>query len=165
MTHLYGPAVCCKSEVSDGGDWSCASVSGPWTERLCSWPLWIPARIRSHSLQGPGRPDGSADHGCDGETVSPSPQSNSQTSVVPLSATGRPKLLISRRCCDDACFVIAPLRQYGPSDASQLVGERSCQNIAVQPFCRGRKPWSKAMLCPVSRSEQDHAGALHEQRA
>jgi hypothetical protein len=29
MTQLYGPAVCCKSDVSDGGDWSCASVSGP----------------------------------------------------------------------------------------------------------------------------------------
>ena len=29
MTHLYGPAVCCKPDVSDGGDWSCASVSGP----------------------------------------------------------------------------------------------------------------------------------------
>jgi hypothetical protein len=29
MTKLYGPAVCCKPDVSDGGDWSCASVSGP----------------------------------------------------------------------------------------------------------------------------------------
>jgi hypothetical protein len=29
VTQLYGPAVCCKSDVSDGGDWSCASVSGP----------------------------------------------------------------------------------------------------------------------------------------
>ena len=29
MTHLYGPAVCCKSEVSDGVDWSCASVIRP----------------------------------------------------------------------------------------------------------------------------------------
>ena len=29
MTHLYGPAVCCKPDVSNGEDWSCASVSGP----------------------------------------------------------------------------------------------------------------------------------------
>jgi Protein of unknown function (DUF1460) len=28
-TYLYGPAVCCKPDVTDGGDWSCASVSGP----------------------------------------------------------------------------------------------------------------------------------------
>jgi hypothetical protein len=28
-TYLYGPAVCCKPDVSDGGGWSCASVSGP----------------------------------------------------------------------------------------------------------------------------------------
>jgi hypothetical protein len=29
LTHLYGPAVCCKSEVTNGDVWSCASVSGP----------------------------------------------------------------------------------------------------------------------------------------
>jgi hypothetical protein len=29
MTQLYGPAVCCKPKVTDGDDWSCASVSGP----------------------------------------------------------------------------------------------------------------------------------------
>jgi len=36
-----------------GGRGSCASVSGPWTERLCSWPSWISARARSHSRLGP----------------------------------------------------------------------------------------------------------------
>ena len=64
-----------------GEDWSCASVSGPCMERLCSWPSWISARTRSHSRKGPERPLGSPDHGCDGETVSPFPQSNSQTSA------------------------------------------------------------------------------------
>ena len=48
------------------------------------WAL-IPAlgagRTRSHSRKGPGRPLGSPDHGYDGETVSPFPQSNSQTSA------------------------------------------------------------------------------------
>src|SRR5205814_1111789 len=50
-------------------------------ERLCSWPSWISARTRSHSRKGPERPLVPPDHGCDGETVSPSPQSNSQTSA------------------------------------------------------------------------------------
>src|SRR6476659_7142946 len=50
-------------------------------ERLCSWPSWISARTRSHSEKGPGRLLVPPDHGCDGETVSPSPQSNSQTSA------------------------------------------------------------------------------------
>src|SRR4029077_10571541 len=53
MTQLYGPAVCCKSDVSDGGDWSCASVSGLLMEPLSSWPSWISARVRSHSRLGP----------------------------------------------------------------------------------------------------------------
>src|ERR1700692_690841 len=47
--------------------------------RLCSWPSWISAHIRPHSEKGPERPLVPPDHGCDGETVSPSPQSNSQT--------------------------------------------------------------------------------------
>src|SRR5450631_3590394 len=80
LTHLYGPAVRCKPKVNGGG-WSCASVSGPCMERLCSWPSWISARTRSHSRKGPERPLGSPDHGYDGETVSPSPQFNSQTSA------------------------------------------------------------------------------------
>src|ERR1700722_5643250 len=66
---------------TNGGGWSCASVSGPCMERLCSWPSWISARTRSHSEKGPERPLGSPDHGYDGETVSPFPQSNSQTSA------------------------------------------------------------------------------------
>ena len=28
MALLYGPAVCCKPDVTNGGVWSCASVSG-----------------------------------------------------------------------------------------------------------------------------------------
>src|SRR4029077_5486953 len=79
----------------------------------------------------------------------------------PLSAIGRSKLL---RClCYDVRFVIAPLGQDRPRDARQLVSERGCQNIVMQPLRRGRKPRSKAMSCPICRSEQDHPGALHEQ--
>ena len=29
LTLMYGPAVCCKPNVSDEGGWSCPSVSGP----------------------------------------------------------------------------------------------------------------------------------------
>ena len=74
------------------------------------------------------------------------------------------KLLISCCICYDAQFVVAPLCQDRPSDPRQLIGERSCQNIVMQPFRRGREPRSKAMLCPVCRSEQNNSGALHEQR-
>src|SRR5262245_24157703 len=65
----------------------------------------------------------------------------------PLSAIGRSKLL--RGLCDDARFVIAPLGQDRPRDACQLVGERGCQNIVMQPLRRGCKPRSKAMSCPI----------------
>src|SRR6476620_135108 len=61
LTHLYGPAVRCKPDVNKWRGWSCASVSGPCLERLCSWPLWIFARTRSHSRKGPERSLGSPD--------------------------------------------------------------------------------------------------------
>src|ERR1700751_1194934 len=83
---MDGP--CCKPDLTDEDDRYPAFV---WS--VCSRPS---ARIRSHSPKGPERPVGSPDHGCDGETVSPSPQSNSQTSVVRLNAKVRSKLLISR---------------------------------------------------------------------
>ena len=62
----------------------------------------------------------------------------------PLSAIGRSKLL--HGLCYDARFVIAPLGQDRPRDARQLVGERSCQNIMMQPLRCRRKPRSKLCL-------------------
>ena len=50
-------------------------------ERLCSRPSWISARVQSDSRKGPERPVGPPDPGRDGETVSPSPQFDSQTSA------------------------------------------------------------------------------------
>src|SRR3984957_12248367 len=79
--HFCMDRPCVASRISTNGGWSCASVSGPCMERLCSWPSWISARTRSHFRKGPERPLVPPDHGYDGETVSPSPQSNSQTSV------------------------------------------------------------------------------------
>jgi hypothetical protein len=52
---------------------------------IASGPSWISAHIRSHSERGPERPLVPPDHGCDGETASPSPQSNSQTSAGSFS--------------------------------------------------------------------------------
>jgi hypothetical protein len=54
-----------------GDYWSRASVFGPLSGACCPWPSWISARIRSHSRQGPKRPDVPPDRGCDGETVQP----------------------------------------------------------------------------------------------
>src|SRR5262245_31166906 len=35
----------------------------------------------------------------------------------------------------------------------------------MQALCRGRQPRSEAVLCPVCRSEQNNAGALHKEHA
>jgi len=78
VTKLYGPAVRCKLNLQNSG----------LVLRFCirplrgadrSWPLWISARVRSHSEIGPRRPVGSPDHERDGETVLPFLKSNSQT--------------------------------------------------------------------------------------
>src|SRR5436190_3578961 len=82
-----------------------------------------------------------------------------------LNVKDRSKLSISCCICYDARFVAASFRQNRPSDARQLIGERSRQNIGMQPFRRGCEPRSKTMLCPVRWSEQNNAGALHEQHA
>jgi len=44
---LYGPAVRSKKIRRTGGERSCINVSGLRLE-LCSGPLWISARLRSH---------------------------------------------------------------------------------------------------------------------
>jgi hypothetical protein len=64
-----------------------------------------------------------------------------------------------------ARFVAAALRQDRPGDPRQLVGERGCQNIVMQPLSCGCEPRSKAVFCPICRSKQNNASALHEQRA
>jgi len=59
VAQLYGPAVRCKLNVNKWRGWSCASVSGPWMERMCFWPSWITARSPSHSGKALERPLGS----------------------------------------------------------------------------------------------------------
>ena len=96
MAHLYGPAVRCKPDVSDLEIVGFAHLySALRREHLAPRPPWISAHIRSHSRQGPGRPDVPPDHGCDGGTVSPFPQSNSQTSAgIPASGCSLSDLLL-----------------------------------------------------------------------
>src|SRR5579862_497523 len=86
--HFCMDRPCVASRISTNGGWSCASVSGPCIERLCSWPSWISARTRSYFRKGLERPLVPPDLGYDGETVSPSPQSNSRP-VVLLLGVGR----------------------------------------------------------------------------
>src|SRR6266545_3706084 len=112
-------------------------------ERFCSWPSWISARTRSHSEKGPERPLVPPDHGCDGETVSPSPQSNSQTLAgepvhsrcvidQPWTCPRRiPSTLMLRHSGFDALIVVACLRQHRPGDPRQLIGECGCQDVMM----------------------------------
>src|SRR6266542_2206035 len=132
-------------------------------ERFCSWPSWISARTRSHSRKGPERPVVPPDHGCDGETVSPSPQSDSQTRRVFFLLSGYATGDGSR--WPQTIRGAAALRQDRPGDPRQLVGERGCQNIVMQALGCSCEPRSKAVFCPIGRSEQNDASALHEQRA
>ena len=117
-------------------------------------------------LKGPERPLVPPDHGCDGETVSPSPQSNSQTAagiLVPgISPWVRTECLRCSRL--DACFVAACLHQHGPGDPRQLVSKGSSQHVVMQAVCRGCQPRAKTVLHPVCRPEQNNAGTLHEER-
>src|SRR5262245_63573600 len=131
-------------------------------ERLCSWPPWISARIRSHSRKGPERPVVPPDHGCDGETVSPSlfiparrPRDQLQTwgGGHPLSGCG---LRYAR-------LIAALLCQHGPSDPRQLVGEGSGQNVRMQALSGANEPESEAVLRPVRRPQQNDPGCLHEE--
>src|SRR5215831_19260555 len=103
-------------------------------EHWCSWPSWISAHIRSHSEKGPERPKVPPDHGCDGQTVSPSPQSNSQTSAgltvsVIIDISDPPCFpsfwLQLSRFRRDARFVVASFHQDGQSDPRQLISERN----------------------------------------
>ena len=142
--HICMDRPCVASRMWRSGDnWSGSSVFGPLKGAFCSRPSWISAHIRSHSRQGPRRPYVPPNHGCDGQTVSPSPQSNSQTSAgIPYSwlltlvahfraSFRRPYAVQLRRCRLDARFVTASLNQDGQSDPCQLVGERDYQNIAM----------------------------------
>src|SRR6187399_1565962 len=93
--------------------------------------------------KGPERPLGSPDHGYDGETVSPSPQFNSQTSAGSSTFFGyardQPRTspsagLNALILCDlwlDARFVAATLCQHSPGDPRQLIGECGCQDVMV----------------------------------
>jgi hypothetical protein len=140
---------CVASRISTNGGWSCASVSGPCMERLCSWPSWISARTRSHFRKGPERPLVPPDHGYDGETVSPSSQSNSQTRQVVVhssSASGislghplggpehvDPMRLVARRALRSCDFVRAQSKRSAPAYWRVRSPGRCDVGVAPQP--------------------------------
>src|SRR5262249_5163561 len=139
-------------------------------ERLCSWPSWISARSRSHSRKGPERPVVPPDHGCDGETVSPSLHSSSQTSAGKANYCYRDQLQtwggghpLSGCGLRYARLIAALLCQHGPSDPRQLVGEGSGQNVRMQALSGANEPESEAVLRPVRRPQQNDPGCLHEE--
>jgi hypothetical protein len=82
LTHLYGPAVRCKPNVKK---WRGVGLAHLYP--ALAWSVCAPGHHgypRAPDLilgKAPKRPLGSPDHGYDGETVSPSPQFNSQTSA------------------------------------------------------------------------------------
>ncbi len=124
LTQLYGPAVRCKPDVNKWRGWSCASVSGPCMERLCSWPSWISARTRSHSEKGPERPLVPPDHGGDGETVSPSPQ-------IQLADLGRYSSNIPRLCRGSVLDIPSASPEH--ADVTPLLARRAHRSCVPAP--------------------------------
>jgi hypothetical protein len=61
----------------------------------------------------------------------------------------------------DAGLIATSLRQDGPSDPRQLVGERNCQNIVMQAPSCGGEPRSKTVPRPARRMEQNGTGGPH----
>src|SRR5271170_988180 len=132
---LYGPAARCKPKMM---------IWRRLVLRFCIRPIdgafellaIMDIRARSISFATrPRRPEGPPDHERAGETFSPSPLSDSQTSAGKPTITfgDQPKpsatLLvnlsefISGCCLHDARFIAALLCQHSPGDPRQLVGE------------------------------------------
>ena len=86
LARLYGPAVRCKLNLMIWRRLVLRFCIRPLNGAFVLLAIMISAHIRSHSEKGPERPLVPPDHGCDGETVSPSPQSNSQTLAGELVA-------------------------------------------------------------------------------
>jgi len=59
-------------------------------------------------------------------------------------------------------LVAVPSREHGPGDASELVGERDGQDVAMQPTRRRLNPGPQARPRPVWAARQDNMGRLHE---
>src|ERR1700730_14083349 len=110
---------------------------------LCSGPLWISARVRSHCRTDLNGPVGSPVFACAGKTDPPSLLILSQTSAGKgvglrhrlsfqcswgdLSGSGGGLGELPR-------FEGASMRKNAPCDTSQFVGQSNCENVAVQPL-------------------------------
>src|SRR5205823_1201209 len=102
-----------------------------------------------------------------GETVSPSPQSDSQTRRVffTLSVTRRAAVAAGLK----RSRALRSVRSCGPAPGPPRRSAPACWRarlpIVMQALGCSRDPRSKAVFCPIGRSEQNDASALHEQRA
>src|SRR6516164_2726798 len=109
-------------------------------------------RARSISFASrPRRPYGPPDHERAGETFSPSPHFDSHTSAgkpTKLRLLGSARavplvnlsVFISDYCLCDARLIAALLRQHGPGDPCQLVGEGRSQNVRMQALSGTNEP-------------------------
>ena len=60
---------------------------------------------------------------------------------------------------------VPAMSQNAPGDAGQLVGERNCQHVAVQPLLGGFDPGLEPVALPALRLDQHDPCRLHEQDA
>src|SRR5262245_18646747 len=98
--------------------------------------------IRAHPGLATGQTSkghyGTQSLGCAGQTVRPSFHSISQTRrerVILVSEPLRQRSRIVSHCMRrDPRLIFAAARENSPSDAGELVGERDCQHVAVEPL-------------------------------
>src|SRR5262249_30833953 len=58
-------------------------------------------------------------------------------------------------CLCDACLIAALLRQHGPGNPCQLVGEGRSQNVRMQALSSTNEPGAETVLRPVRRPQQN----------
>src|SRR5262245_13134412 len=102
--------------------------------------------IRAHPRLATGQTSkghyGTQSLGCAGQTVRPSLHSISQTRrerlfelIILVSEPLRQRSRIVSHCMRrDPRLIFATARENSPDDAGELVGERDCQHVAVEPL-------------------------------
>src|SRR5712664_940604 len=138
---------------------------------LCSGPLWISARMRSHYRTGLNGPFGSPVFACAGKTDPPSLLILSQTSAgkgvwghhviaCPFNALRSVGL---GGLAKFARLEGASMRKNAPGDPGQFIGQRNCEDVAVQPLFGRFNPGPEPVALPALRLDQHHPRRLHKQ--
>jgi hypothetical protein len=55
------------------------------------------------------------------------------------------------------------MRKNAPGDPSQFIGQRNCENVAVQPLFGRFNPGPEPVALPALRLDQHHPRRLHKQ--